>query len=115
MMNSSEHTSAPFMTEVDLLRARVHELERGQAERQQPQETAVESAHLMALSRDVSVALISSSTLQKSLHLCTQALVDHLGAPLRLFGPSTLPSRCLSYRPALACTPTLTDLIAGFL
>jgi signal transduction histidine kinase len=80
MMNSSEPTSAPFMTEVDLLRARVHELERGQVDRQQAQVAAVESSRLLALSRDVSVALISSSTLQKSLHLCAQALVDHLGA-----------------------------------
>ncbi len=79
-MNSSDNTPAPPLEDLAPLRARMAELERCESEDKQLEEALAERMRLLALSREVSVALIQSNTLQESLHQCAQAVVDHLGA-----------------------------------
>jgi two-component system, NtrC family, sensor kinase len=79
-MSNCEPLRESPLEEVEQLRVRVRELEDREREQQRAQEHLEEYRRMAALSRDVSIALIQSSTLQESLQRCTQALVTHLGA-----------------------------------
>jgi PAS domain S-box-containing protein len=79
-INSSESTNPSLLEEIEQLRTRVSELERGRLELKQTQTILSESQQLATLTSDVSIALIQNITLQESLQRCAQALVTHLGA-----------------------------------
>lgn len=80
LMSSSESANVSVLKELEQLRRRVRDLEEREQEWMRADAALEECTRLGALTSDVSVALIQSSSLQESLRCCTQALVVHLEA-----------------------------------
>lgn len=79
-MSNREPFHPLLLEEVERLRARNQELEGSASELEQMQARLKEGSHLVALSSEVSIALIERDSLNECLQHCAQALVTHLEA-----------------------------------